>query len=51
MERYLADNLKGRHGTHRYALESFGLDAESPGRRFKAYCEYFGVPAESPERP
>jgi hypothetical protein len=51
MERYLADNLKGRHGTHRYALESFGLDAESLGRRFKAYCEYFGVPAESPERP
>ena len=36
---------EGQHGTHRYALESFGLDAESLGRRFKAYCEYFGVPA------
>jgi hypothetical protein len=48
MERFIADNPKDKHGPHRYTLERFGLDTESLARRFKGYCEYFGVPPESP---
>ncbi len=51
MAKFLADNPQDKHGSHRYALESFGLDGESLAARFKGYREYFGVPEESPSRP
>lgn len=43
MRRYLATHPKDRHGPHRYALETFGLDADELSRRFKAYRERFGI--------
>ncbi len=47
MRQFLADNPKAKHGPHRYALESYGLDAEDLARCCKGYCEYFGVPFEA----
>ena len=47
MRAWLRDNPSDKHGRHRYTLEQFGLDAERENRRFSAYRERFGVPAES----
>jgi len=46
MRRFLASNPKDKHGPHRYSLGTFALDADDLARRFKAYREYFGIPAE-----
>jgi hypothetical protein len=46
MRAWLRDNPADKHGRHRYSLEQFGLDAEQENRRFAAYRERFGVPAE-----
>jgi hypothetical protein len=46
MRRFLASNPKDKHGPHRYSLGTFALDADDLTRRFKAYREYFGIPAE-----
>jgi putative membrane protein len=43
MRRFLAENPKDRHGEHRYALAQFGLDPAEEARRFRGYCERFGV--------
>lgn len=51
MRRFLAENPKDKHGPHRYSLTSFEFDQDDLARRFKAYCEHFGVPSEEvPER-
>ncbi len=47
MRRFLAENPKNKHGRHDYSLARFGLDAREVGRRFRVYCEVFGVPSES----
>jgi hypothetical protein len=47
MRQFLAENPEAKHGPHRYALGDYGLDAEDLARRFKGYCEYFGVPTEA----
>jgi hypothetical protein len=47
MRAWMRDNPSDEHGRHRYTLEQFGLDAEQERRRFSAYRERFGVPAES----
>jgi hypothetical protein len=47
MRRFLADNPKGKHGPHRYSLETFGLEADDLACRFKAYREHFGIQSES----
>jgi hypothetical protein len=39
---FLAENPQHRHGTHRYALADFGLEAEQVRRRFAAYREAQG---------
>jgi len=36
----------GRHGTHDYTAETFGLDAAELSETFRPYREQFGVPAE-----
>src|SRR5262245_57791010 len=46
MQRFLADHPKDRHGSHRYSLGAFGLDAVDLGRRFESYCERFGIELE-----
>ena len=38
--RYLADNPRHKHGTHRYKLEDFGLDAETVNEHFAVYREW-----------
>lgn len=47
MRRYLDENPKDKHGTHRYTLSSFGLEPDDLIGRFKAYCDHFGVPSET----
>jgi hypothetical protein len=43
MRLFLSRNPKDRHGAHRYSLATFGLDPEYVARRYRTYCEYFGV--------
>ncbi|MGH7331886.1 MAG: sulfotransferase family protein, partial [Candidatus Rokuibacteriota bacterium] len=49
MRRFLEENPKDKHGAHRYTLSSFGLEPDDLARRFKGYCEHFGVPSEAAE--
>jgi hypothetical protein len=44
MKRFLDENPREKHGTHRYTLETFGIDPVRDARRFDAYCERYGVP-------
>jgi hypothetical protein len=46
MRAFLAGNPVDKHGAHRYTLRDAGLDAGAERRRYKAYCERFGVPEE-----
>jgi hypothetical protein len=43
MTAFLANNPKGKHGKHHYALEEYGLTAEGVRTHFRDYCERFGV--------
>lgn len=47
VDAYLAENPQGRFGHHRYRCEELGLDPEDLHRRFAAYRERFGVPADA----
>jgi hypothetical protein len=40
---WLAANPQGKHGSHQYAPEDFGLDAATQSRRWAAYRDRFGV--------
>lgn len=42
MVAHLADNPKGKHGSHRYTLEQFGLTAADVQKAFADYSQYFG---------
>ncbi|MEM9729626.1 MAG: sulfotransferase [Myxococcota bacterium] len=44
---YLKAKPKGKHGSHRYTLEEFGLDSEQLGEMFRDYQTHYGVPEES----
>jgi hypothetical protein len=46
MRTHLAANPQGRHGSHQYFLEQFGLRAEQVRERFGAYCERFDIEPE-----
>jgi hypothetical protein len=41
MESYAAAHPRGRHGTHRYALEDYGLDVAAVRGAFKFYLDRF----------
>jgi hypothetical protein len=43
MRAFLAHNPQGKHGTHRYDLEDFGLDLGAIRERFRGYCERYRV--------
>jgi hypothetical protein len=47
MERWAERNRSGAHGSHRYTLEQFGLEARSLRADFKTYTDHFGVRLES----
>lgn len=47
MRRFLAQNPKDKHGSHRYTLAAAGLDPAVERRRFAAYEERFAI---TPER-
>jgi len=44
--KWLDENPKGKHGTHRYSLEDFGLTSEEVDRRFSDYRTRFGIVSE-----
>jgi len=46
MERYIADNPKGKHGRHEYSLEEYGLSREGVHERFSGYIERYGIPVK-----
>lgn len=43
MEKYMADNPKGKHGRHEYALEEYGLTREGVHERFAGYIERYAI--------
>jgi len=47
VDRWLRENPQHKHGTHRYELADFGLDADELDARFKRYRERFDVPREA----
>ncbi|MFT5481367.1 MAG: hypothetical protein ACI9GW_000008 [Halieaceae bacterium] len=47
MNRYIQDNPKGKHGSHAYSLEDYGLNKEQIRERYKDYCERFAIPVKS----
>ena len=46
MEDFQARNPKGKHGSHSYSLEEFGLTREQVRQHFRPYCERFGIPCK-----
>lgn len=44
MKAYMEANPKGKHGSHSYALEDYGLSSERVRARYKDYCGRFDVP-------
>lgn len=45
LERYIRENPQGKHGTHHYAANDFGLTDDVVRRRFTSYNERFGFTA------
>jgi hypothetical protein len=43
MGRFLEANPRDKHGTHRYAPETFGIDPQRDALHFEAYCERYGA--------
>ncbi|MBW2714167.1 MAG: tetratricopeptide repeat protein, partial [Deltaproteobacteria bacterium] len=43
METFLRENPRHKHGSHKYTLEDFGLDAERDGKYFEEYCDLFKI--------
>lgn len=46
VQSYLRGNPKGKHGSHSYTAEEFGLSAGDIRERFTAYIERYRVPIE-----
>ena len=42
-EQQVTDNPQGKHGTHEYSLEEYGLDPDQVRERFAAYIERFQI--------
>jgi len=47
MKRHLANNPKGKFGTHEYHLQEYGLDKETIREIFADYCQKFRIPITS----
>jgi hypothetical protein len=48
LDRWQAENPRGKHGAHRYSVGEFGITEEAIAERFAAYVEHFGVEREAP---
>jgi Ni/Co efflux regulator RcnB len=48
MRRFRDERPKGRHGTHRYDLSDWGLDADEIRARFRDYTRAYDVRPEAP---
>lgn len=46
MQAHLDSRPKGKHGSHRYDLDEFGLDGPALAERFAGYVERYQVPLE-----
>ncbi len=46
MQAYLANNPKGKHGSHSYDLAEFGLSKDAVHERFKDYIEDYDIPVK-----
>ena len=44
MRSFLADNPRGKHGSHRYELEDFGISLAQIRERFGGYCRAYDIP-------
>jgi hypothetical protein len=44
MRTFLENNPRGKHGTHRYELDDFGLRVEDIRARFGTYCDTYDIP-------
>lgn len=47
MERYMAENPKGKHGKHDYSLEDYGLTRDRVHAEFADYIERYYIPVRS----
>lgn len=47
MTRYVRDKPRGKHGSHRYSLEDYGIEKSWVHERYRTYMEEYGVEAES----
>ncbi len=47
MQAYIADNPKGKHGKHSYALEEYGLTREGVHDHFRDYIERYDIPVNN----
>ena len=47
MRGWLAENRRGRHGTHAYAAQDFGIDLAERHAALAFYHQRFGVPVDS----
>jgi hypothetical protein len=43
MRSFLDDNPRGKHGSHRYEIEDFGMTLGQIRERFDSYCSTYGV--------
>jgi hypothetical protein len=46
MEKYMADNPKGKHGKHEYSLEEYGLSRAMVHERFASYIAAHDIPVK-----
>jgi hypothetical protein len=46
MERYIAQNRKGKFGFHKYDIRDIGLSVEEVRERFKFYTDHYDIPLE-----
>jgi hypothetical protein len=47
MNHYIETNPKGKHGSHSYSLEDYGLTSDQIRERYSDYCERFSIPVRS----
>jgi hypothetical protein len=46
MNNFIQSNPKGKHGSHTYSLEDYGLTRDQIRERFSDYCERFSIPVK-----
>ena len=44
MRSFLANNPRGKHGSHRYEIEDFGMTLDQIRERFEGYCSAYDIP-------